>query len=85
MKSGKKKWVGNCKKTWRSKIRFVYLQRKYKKIKRMFSLDCSYYKKSFSNVNDLVNDIISSDMDPNYEITHNGISTGEMIWMYIVE
>ena len=51
----------------------------------MFSLDCSYYTKSFSNVNDLVNDIISSGMDPNYEITFNGISTGEMIWMYIVE
>ena len=51
----------------------------------MFSLDCSYYSKSFSNVNDLINDIISSGMDPNYEITHNGISTMEMASDYIVE
>ena len=50
----------------------------------MYSLDCSYYSKSFSNVNDLVNDIISSGMDPNYEITHNGILTGEMASDFIV-
>ena len=74
----------NCKKTWRSKIRFVYLQRKYKKIKRMYSLDCSYYTKSFSDVNDLINDIISSGMDPNYEITWNGIPTSEMASDFIV-
>jgi len=37
----------------------------------MYSLDCSYYSKSFSDVNDLVNDIISSGQDPNYEITWN--------------
>ena len=51
----------------------------------MFSLNCSYYTKSFSNVNDLVNDIISSGMDPNYEITHNGILTGEMASDFILE
>ena len=43
----------------------------------MYSLDCSYYEKSFSNINDLVNDIISSGMDPNYEITCNGVGMGE--------
>ena len=51
----------------------------------MFSLDCSYYKKSFYNVNDLVNDIISSGMDPNYEITDYGILTGEMASDFILE
>ena len=49
-----------------------------------FSLDCSYYTKSFSNVNDLINDIISSGQDPNYEITWNGVSTGEMASDFIV-
>ena len=44
----------------------------------MYSLDCSYYKKEFNNVNDLINDVIVSGMDPNYEITFNGKPTGEM-------
>ncbi len=50
-----------------------------------YSLDCSYYTKSFSNVNDLINDIISSGMDPNYEITWNGVPTTEMAIDFIVE
>jgi hypothetical protein len=49
----------------------------------MYSLDCSYYTKSFSNVNDLINDILNVGMDPNYEITRDGISTGEMAVNYI--
>ena len=52
--------------------------------KDQYSLDCSYYNKSFSNVNDLINDIISSGMDPNYEITWNGIPTSEMASDFIV-
>ena len=43
-----------------------------------YSLDCSYYDKEFDEVNDLINDIASSGMDPNYEITRNGINTGEL-------
>ena len=54
------------------------------KIKHMYSLDCSYYKREFNNVNDLINDVIVSGMDPNYEITFNGISTSEMAIDYIV-
>ena len=50
----------------------------------MYSLDCSYYKKEFDNVDDLINDVIVSGMDPNYEITWNGIGTGEMAIDYIV-
>ena len=53
--------------------------------KDQYSLDCSYYNKSFSNINDLINDIISSGMDPNYEITWNGIPTTEMASDFIVE
>ena len=51
----------------------------------MYSLDCSYFKKEFDSVNDLVNDVASSGMDPNYEITHNGILTGEMASDFILE
>ena len=50
----------------------------------MYSLDCSYYEKEFNNVDDLINDIIVSGMDPNYEITFNGIGTTEMAIDFIV-
>ena len=46
--------------------------------KKKYSLDCRYYDKEFDEVNDLINDIASSGMDPNYEITCNGISTGDI-------
>ena len=55
-----------------------------KKIKHMYSLDCSYYKREFNNVDDLINDIIVSGMDPNYEITFNGMGTTEMAIDFIV-
>ena len=51
----------------------------------MYSLDCSYYDKSFSSVDDLVEDVILGGMDPNYEITFNGKPTGEMVIEFIVE
>ena len=44
---------------------------------KKYSLDCSYYDKEFDEVNDLINDIASSGMDPNYEITCNGKGIGE--------
>lgn len=43
----------------------------------MYSLDCTYYEKEFATIDELINDIMSSGMDPNYEITYNGIKTGE--------
>ena len=43
----------------------------------MYSLDCSYYEKEFRTIDELINDIIVSGMDPNYEITKNGKPTGE--------
>ena len=49
-----------------------------------YSLDCSYYDKEFDEVNDLINDITSSGMDPNNEITCNGLGTGENAIDYIV-
>jgi hypothetical protein len=43
----------------------------------MYTLDCSYYQKSFPTIEELINDVITSGMDPNYEILYNGKSTGE--------
>ena len=50
------------------------------KIKIMYSLDCSYYDKEFPTLNELLDDIISSGMDPNYNITFNGEVTGDIAW-----
>ncbi len=44
----------------------------------MYSLNCDYYTREFSTIDELINDVISSGMDPNYEITRNGVSTGEL-------
>jgi hypothetical protein len=50
----------------------------------MYSLDCSYFDKKYNSVNDLVNDVIASGMDPNYEITYKGLGTGQECVHYIV-
>jgi len=44
----------------------------------MYSLDCSYYTKEFNTIDELLDDVIQSGMNPNYEITRNGKPTGEM-------
>ena len=44
----------------------------------MYSLDCTYYTKSFPTLETLIDDVVSSGMDPNYEILRNGEPTGEM-------
>jgi hypothetical protein len=44
----------------------------------MYSLDCNYYEKNFSTIDELIRDVIQSGMDPNYEILRNGKPTGEM-------
>jgi len=44
----------------------------------MYSLDCNYYTKEFSTIDELLGDVITNGMDPNYEITCNGQPTGEM-------
>lgn len=43
----------------------------------MYSLDCDYYTKEFSTIDELLGDIVLTGMDPNHEITHNGRPTGE--------
>ena len=49
----------------------------------MYSLKCSYYTKQFSSIDELVNDVIISGMDPNYEVTFNGKGIGEEVINYI--
>jgi hypothetical protein len=43
----------------------------------MYSLNCHYYTKQFPALNELIEDITISGMDPNYEITLDGEGTGE--------
>jgi len=45
----------------------------------MYSLDCDYFDKSFDSINELVDHVMSSGMDPNYEITKNGVGMKEML------
>ena len=51
----------------------------------MYSLDCSYYSKTFDSIDELIDDVVTSGMDPNYEITHNGTPTGEEVIELIIE
>ena len=45
----------------------------------MYSLKCSYYKKEFNTIDELINDVVLSGMDPNYEITEDGEGIGECV------
>ena len=45
----------------------------------MYSLNCDYYQKEFNYLHELIDDVLMSGMDPNYEITRNGKCTGEML------
>lgn len=44
----------------------------------MYSLKCDYYEKEFPTLEALLDDIVLSGMDPNYEITRDGHATGEL-------
>lgn len=46
----------------------------------MYSLDCNYYTKQFNSINELIQDVMVSGMDPNYEITRDGKGIGESAW-----
>ena len=51
----------------------------------MYSLDCNYYTREFNSIDELIQDVMVSGMDPNYEITRDGKGTGETLWSLIVE
>jgi hypothetical protein len=43
----------------------------------MYSLKCDYYTKEFSTLEELIDDVMASGMDPNHEVTRDGRGTGE--------
>lgn len=47
--------------------------------KDVYSLACKYYKKKFDTLEDLIQDVYISGMDPNYMITLNGKSIREKL------
>jgi hypothetical protein len=49
----------------------------------MYSLDCSYFDKEFERLDELVVYCYLHGMDPNYEITKNGVGTGELLENFI--
>jgi hypothetical protein len=53
------------------------------KIRDMYSLNCDYYDREFETIDELVDDVISSGMDPNYIIMYNGVGTGSMVIDFI--
>jgi hypothetical protein len=48
-------------------------------MKKTYTLDCPWYDRSFDTINELLNDVMTSGMDPNYEILKNGVPTGDMV------
>jgi hypothetical protein len=43
----------------------------------MYSLKCDYYTKGFPTLEELIADVTTSGMDPNYEVTRDGQGIGE--------
>jgi hypothetical protein len=43
----------------------------------MYSLKCGYYTREFATLDELIDDIITSGMDPNHEVTRDGKGIGE--------
>ena len=50
----------------------------------MYSLECSYYNKTFQSITELIDDISTSGMDPSYNITKNNKSIGEKAIDFII-
>jgi hypothetical protein len=49
----------------------------------MYSLDCNYYEKEFPTLEALIDDVMSSGMDPCYEVTKNGVGIKEELINFI--
>lgn len=43
----------------------------------MYSLKCEWFTPEFKTIQELEEFVIESGTDPNYEITRNGVGTGE--------
>ena len=57
---------------------------KMKNNKNMYSLDCEYFDKEFSNIDQLIDYCVENGMDPNYEVTLDGKGIGEELMEFIV-
>ena len=45
----------------------------------MYSLDCDYFDKEFDTMSELMDYVMYSGIDPNYEVTIDGEPSGELI------
>ena len=50
----------------------------------MYSLKCDYFTQEFETLDELIDHVMSSGMDPNYEVTKNGRGIGEDASDFIV-
>lgn len=50
----------------------------------MWSLKCDYYTREFETLEELVDDVMASGMDPSYEVTRDGRGIGEEAADFIV-
>ena len=48
-------------------------------MKNIYTLDCPWFDKTFDSINELVDYVMVSGMDPNYEILRNGEPTGDFV------
>lgn len=51
----------------------------------MYSLDCEYYDYKSHSLEGLLENIMETGMDPNYEVTFNGKGLGETAWQLMGE
>jgi len=50
----------------------------------MDSLNCSYFKEEFETLDELIDRVMYSGMDPSYEITKDSKGTGEYLEDFLV-
>ena len=49
-----------------------------------YSLDCPYYNRFFNTLQELIDDVKKSGMDPNYEVLKDGKPIGDMAVEFLV-
>lgn len=47
--------------------------------RQKWGLDCPYYPLYFDSLEELIDDVVQSGMDPNYGVTQNGVPTGQVL------
>lgn len=51
----------------------------------MYSILCNYYDRSFSDIDDLIVDVMNCGVDPSCDLLYNDEPTGEQLSDYLVE